>query len=582
MCVVSTSKRVCLGRRPAYSKPSVNPLVLYVALGALLSCGITYAQVPPDAGSIKRQIEQEQRKPLPDQAPSPFALPQPMKSIGGATVTVTTFRFSGNTQLNDKRLTASVKEFVSRPLDFAGLQNAALAVAAAYRKAGWVVRVYLPEQDVTGGAVTIQIVEARFGGVRIEGEPSHISTEHVKRVVEHAQEPGAPVSADSLDRALLLVNDLPGVSATGRLSEGRNPAETDLILSIADASMVSGRVYADNAGARVTGAARLIADASINSPFGLGDRINAVLLHSEGSDYARAGYSLPVGSGGWRVGVNASHLGYSIVTDEFSALDAHGNSTTVGVDASYPLLRARRKNVYAEFNANSNRFNNKSGGVTTTKYGTKVASIGLSANLFDSLGGGGANSASVTYLQGKVDLSGSPNEALDALTTETAGSFHKVLVTLARQQAVTNRVSLYGSVSSQTASKNLDSSEKFYLGGASGVRAYPANEAGGAEGLLWNIEARTSLPRQFNVTVFFDAGQIKINKDNDIIGAAAVNTVSLKGAGVSLAWTASFGLNVKATVAQRIGSNPNPSSTGTDQDGSLHKQRFWLQAVMPF
>ena len=72
------------------------------------------------------------------------------------------------------------------------------------------------------------------------------------------------------------------------------------------------------------------------------------------------------------------------------------------------------------------------------------------------------------------------------------------------------------------------------------------------------------------------------NKFNDIAGAAARNDIDLKGAGVSAGWTASFGLTLEATVSRRIGSNPNPTSTGDDQDGSLEKTRFWLQASMPF
>jgi hypothetical protein len=43
-----------------------------------------------------------------------------------------------------------------------------------------------------------------------------------------------------------------------------------------------------------------------------------------------------------------------------------------------------------------------------------------------------------------------------------------------------------------------------------------------------------------------------------------------------------MGFTVKATVARRIGNNPDPLSTGTDQDGSLDKNRFWLQASVPF
>jgi len=84
------------------------------------------------------------------------------------------------------------------------------------------------------------------------------------------------------------------------------------------------------------------------------------------------------------------------------------------------------------------------------------------------------------------------------------------------------------------------------------------------------------------LTGFFDLGSVLVNKNNDIPGAAVPNREELKGLGVSLDWTARMGFSVKATVARRIGSNPNPTSTGTDQDGSFDKNRVWLQASVPF
>jgi hypothetical protein len=42
------------------------------------------------------------------------------------------------------------------------------------------------------------------------------------------------------------------------------------------------------------------------------------------------------------------------------------------------------------------------------------------------------------------------------------------------------------------------------------------------------------------------------------------------------------GFNLKVMVARRLGSNPNPTSTGQDQDGSLVLNRFWLSASVPF
>jgi hypothetical protein len=35
-------------------------------------------------------------------------------------------------------------------------------------------------------------------------------------------------------------------------------------------------------------------------------------------------------------------------------------------------------------------------------------------------------------------------------------------------------------------------------------------------------------------------------------------------------------------MAHRIGSNPNPTSAGDDQDGSHITNRVWVQASMPF
>jgi hemolysin activation/secretion protein len=505
-----------------------------------------------------------------------------MVSMSGATVTVNAFRFAGNTLLTGQRLTRSVAGFIGRPLSFAELQNAAIAAAAAYRKAGWVVRVYLPQQDISGGTVTIQIIEARLGAVRVENRTKRVSADRLKSMVETSQRPGALLNADALDRALLLIDDLPGIKAAGSLSEGMNQSETDLVLTVKDGPQFSGNVAADNAGARFTGAARIIADASLNSPFHLGDRADAVLLHSKGSDYQRLVYSLPLGSRGWRVGVNTSHLSYDIVTAAFSALDAHGTSTTVGFEANYPLLRSRLENLYLSLNIDNKRFDNKSAGATATRYSIQDASVGLYGNLFDGLGGGGTNSASLTLVLGHDDLAGSPNEGADAVTTRTAGSFQKAAFSASRQQTLTDYLSLYAGMSGQASTKNLDSSEKFYLGGANGVRAYPANEGGGAEGLLVDLEARARLPSNFTLIGFVDWGTVRLNRDNHFAGAAAANTEILKGAGASLGWTANFGLNIKGTVARRIGSNPIPTSTGADQDGSLIKTRIWLQASMPF
>ena len=542
------------------------------------------AQTAPNAGSLQQQIERERVPALPPKAiPERPVEPAAMTPQAGFTVTVTSFRFAGNTLLRSEQLAPVVAGYLNRPLDFAQLKTAAVAVATAYREAGWIVRVYLPEQDIVDGSVIIQIVEAVFGGAFLDGaEPSRVKSASVLEIFSAQQKNGEPVNAEALDRALLLADDLPGVTVSGSLREGAKERETDLVVKMADEPRVIGKVAIDNTGSRATGPNRVTADLNLNSPFGIGDLLTANAIYTKGSDYIRLGASLPVGSNGWRLGANTSHLDYKLVASEFDSLDAKGKSNSSGVDANYPIVRSRLKNLYFSATADHKTFDNQASGNTTTRYKTDSLTLGLAGNLFDNLGGGGANAASLLWTNGKLNLDGSPNQAADAATTRSDGHYGKLRYGLSRQQVITEHFSLFAAVSGQRADKNLDSSEKFYLGGALGVRAYPTNEGGGSNGDLVNLELRARLPQGFTLTGFYDWGRVTVNRNNDFAGAPTLNDYVLKGAGLALAWQAVGGFNVKAAYAHRIGDNPNPTATGNDQDGSLNRNRLWLTATLPF
>lgn len=509
-------------------------------------------------------------------------LAPPLEGIAGPTVTVNAFRLQGNKLLSDAQLAPVLAPFLNRPLNFRDLQSAALAVSMAYRQAGWIVRAYLPRQDIDNGVVVIQVVEAAFGKVRFDGTPGRIDSGRLPAYVERAQPKGSVVNADALDRAILLIDDLPGVAATGSLAAGEGENETDLVVKLSDDPLVSGDAGIDNTSARSTGPVRATANLYLNSPLQIGDLAGINLLHSDGSDYVRLGYTLPLGAGGWRAGVNGSALRYRLVADEFEALHAHGISNTLGAEASYPLIRSRTRNLFLQLNYDDRHFDNQAEGATTSHYRISGASIGLNGNLFDEFGGGGASTLSLFLSHGRVDLDGSPNREADAATTAVAGGFTKLRYSLSRQQALGENLNLSLQFSGQAASKNLDSSEKFYLGGFYGVRAYPSSEAGGSTGQLLNLDLTLRLARSLSLGTFYDRGHVKVNRDNGFAGAALVNDYSLQGAGVSLNWAAASRLNLKAVWARRIGSNPNPTNNGSDQDGSLHKNRFWLQATMGF
>jgi hemolysin activation/secretion protein len=505
-----------------------------------------------------------------DVAPAQQAAPS------GPTLVVKQFRFDGNSLLSSEQLAPAVEPYLNRPLDLNGLQLAAAAVGEVYRAAGWLARVYVPQQEVTSGVVNLQVVEARFGKIRQEGAIKRYDPLMVSRYIEAVQETGQLLNTRAVDRALLLIDDLPGVVAAGNLAPGEGQAETDLLLTLEDEPLFIGEFGLDNQGSRSTGPERLTLDAYLSSPLKLGDQLRTSLIYTQGSEYLWLNYSLPAGYSGLRIGANASALNYDVITPEFQALDLTGNFRTWGLDANYPLLRERSRNLYLGLAYDKKTFNDRQAGVRTSHYENDNLRLSLTGNLFDRLGGGGANFLSLSFTGGDVQLGSlEVNE-----NANLEGRFSKLNYMFSRQQAITSALSLYAGISGQLADTNLISAEKFYLGGPYGVRAYPANEGGGDEGTLAKLELRYRARPNLVLTGFYDWGSIRQNKDNST--GITPNTYELDGAGISLSWTGPKGLSLEATYAHRLNDNPNPTATGKDQDGSLRKDRLWLSASLPF
>jgi hemolysin activation/secretion protein len=84
--------------------------------------------------------------------------------------------------------------------------------------------------------------------------------------------------------------------------------------------------------------------------------------------------------------------------------------------------------------------------------------------------------------------------------------------------------------SGQLTDHNLDSSQKFYLGGPTGVRAYPSSEGSGSEGYLLNLELKKDLPFNLTGSIFYDEGYVRQNVDNLDASGAVINALnSYKG-----------------------------------------------------
>jgi hemolysin activation/secretion protein len=172
--------------------------------------------------------------------------------------------------------------------------------------------------------------------------------------------------------------------------------------------------------------------------------------------------------------------------------------------------------------------------------------------------------------------------AINAATLDTAGHYGKLWGQLEILRAIGSSLVSFR-MSGQMASRNLDSSEKFQLGGYNGIRAYPEGEAAGDQALLGRLEwikplSVPSMSGQAALHAFIDGGTTWIVDDlrDGLADPGIPNHYSLGGAGLGFNWSVSQRFSINAYVATKIGNNPGRSAQGNDADGDNSSTRGWF------
>jgi hemolysin activation/secretion protein len=514
-----------------------------------------------------------QTQPLPSEAPSEKVASEPF---------IKKFNFKGNQRVSDQQLARVVEKYVGIKVNTDVLVQATEAVNNFYRKMGYLAFAEMPNQDLTDGDVMIQIAEVRFSGAVVEDPTGQLSqTNLVKNIVEQQQPKNSLVDLKALDKATSVLAELPGVKTSVSLRPGEKSGETEAVANISEGKKIDANVSLDSAGAKSIGELRALGKLTLNNPLGLGDSADVQAVHSKGMDYQRVSYNLPVGYSGWRAGINASSSQYNLIATEYIALNAKGPSSSQGMDLSIPILREKDTQLSLQFAYDQKRFRNEAAGEIQSQYTGSALTSTLSGSA--SQNQNSTTSGNVQLVRGTIDLSGSTASHIssDASTVQTAGNYAKLKFNISQKYDFDANNSGLINLQSQFANKNLDSSEKFYLGGMQGVRAYPTNEAGGSLGNLVTMEWQRQFMLQDNrwtASGFIDYGDVTVNRNNDYLGASTLNKYSLSGYGLWLGTSvpSKQGISTFRLIwSHRLGNNPNANSTtGADQDGTLIYNRF--------
>lgn len=556
---------------------TLNDFVLKTKLLPTVLLTLSQAATAQQFPSAGNQIQQIQQTPsvttpgttfAPELKVQPGALPGIQANIS-VTVETPTLRIIGATQYTEAELIAVAGFKPGSKLTLGQLRAMAQRIESYLQGQGYfLARAYLPSQGITGESVTVAVAEGRYGE-RVLRNSTNLSDSVVNGLLDGINS-GDVVFNAALERRLLLMSELPGVLVKSTLVPGTARGTSDLIVDVTPGKRVNGSVDFDNQGNIFTGKNRIGGTLYINNPLGQGDVLSLrALTSTQGLDYGRAGYQAQIGQA--KVGAAYTSLAYRL---NFQGQDLKGAATIASLYGSYPLIRSRNNNLYAQIGYDSKRFHDP-----VTLDGVKQAHVwlvNLNGDFRDSWGGGGLSSYSLSATAGSIDLQTPGVQAFDALTSQRNGNYSKVGMSALRLQRVTDGLYATASLRGQLASKNLDSSEKFTLGGTSGVRAYPEGEAPGDQGYVISLEGRVALPHlvalmpgRVQLLGFYDNGLISLSKTP---WTAAHNRRNLSGAGLGLNWTVDNVFMVKTYYARKLGSEPATSAPDS-------AYRFGLQFV---
>ena len=580
--------RESFSKRPFQVRSILLSSLVSVDLGVLILCNSAMAQSVPDAGAL---MHQNQRDTNPAPAPvvvrpielSPSVMSSQKLADDTIKFVIESFQFSGGTLVSEAELQDVTKTWLHREIHFHDLELAVDAITDAYRAHGWFVRVVIPEQDINNGVVRFSLIEAKLGNVRVitNGEKQRLQTQALSDIVTARQKPGEFLSINNLDRASNLLGEVPGVVTSLSLAPGKTSGVTDVVVTAADKPLLAGLLQADNEGSRSTGINRVNTSVSIDNPRGIGDQIAINTISSLGSEYGRISYTVPVYSDGLHIGVDFSDMKYHLV-GAFDALNAKGTAQTLGVFGSYPILRSGNRSLSVTWALEQRAYQNYASGQQTSDKSARELTVGVSSSI--SAADGSFTVLGANAYLGRLDLSNNlANEIADLEGPHTEGTYAKVSFNVARLQRLPEKFSLWLSTTGQVALKNLDSSQKFSLGGVEGVSAYPNLEASGDDGILFTAELRKALTPKLQALISYNYGAIIVNNNANYAGALALNKYSLSGVGMGLNWIEAGKYSLKANVSRKLGTNPAANIfTGADSDGSIGHTRYWLSASVYF
>ncbi|ALA59293.1 putative Surface antigen (D15) [Nitrospira moscoviensis] len=325
----------------------------YFFFGCVMLTGLvatsSFAQVlPPVFDPTLRSGEPPLKKiPPPPVAPPGTVLPpaprppetDTRQQLGQVRVFVHDIHVVGSTVFTDAEIDEVTKPYKGRTLTTEDLERLRVALTLLYVNRGYITSgAVIPDQDVTLGTITIQIIEGTLARLDVEGTDWFQDSYLRDRVELGVRKPLA--IAPLQERLQLLQQDSRLERINAELRPGERRGESTLNLRVKEASPWKAWIDLNNHQPPVVGAERGLATIAHQNLTGHGDPFSFTYGRSRGvTPIIDTAYTLPITRYDTTVTGYYRRNDFLVIDDAFRFLDLKADAEIIGVTLRQPLYR---------------------------------------------------------------------------------------------------------------------------------------------------------------------------------------------------------------------------------------------------
>jgi hemolysin activation/secretion protein len=521
----------------------MNKIVLagVVLLGQTFS---VHAQVPTSVDPANIMNSVNKTLPAPDSAPVKTDLDDnkqqgiELSAQANAPVLLKDVVLSGAAQPIPATVTAIYKPLLGQQITFGAIQQMAADMQKAYRDAGqFLVRIVLPPQEIdqANAVVQLRIIEGQIEQVVFAQPLPGAVAAQMQRYVKPVEAEN-PIRYATIDRFLLLANDLPGMRVSATLAPNQNVTGGSDLLMTSEQTRGSAFINVNNYGSKYVGPNQLSLGASLYDLIGADALSVAVATNPNRSSelaYGNLDYGVVLGSYGTRINASAT-VADTEPGSSLNAFDLQGRSTQYTLSVQQPLLVSTPHRL--TLLASLSRLNSRNDVFDDEQlYKDKITPLMLGIN-YQGVWGRAYNEMTFSATKG-LPLLGSSNSLANPSVAGATPDYLRFNLESSTVRYVTEKASVAFGTQFQYSQNRLVASERISYGGAQFGQAYHYNVVSGDSGALGSLALRYDLPTQnwlslLQPELFYDAGTFHVNRA--AAGEEAKATATSAGVGLNL------------------------------------------------